>query len=339
MEESVRTRTSRAEAWEVSHFCQACSSWNITACRLKVIAGIHTETAQWCEGCGQVAKAAQPPTAQRRNHPGTNHHVIVRNELKFHLSYICRARIYNYCCFVKKKSPFIRLFMIQSLVNITPSPWRCVHSRPWKRSHQFTLIVDHGTPPTSPVNRKIKSEQKRIHTSLSPWVFRDLRAVCSHILYSHCGVCRSDGVSCTSRMTPQWRNWRHPVPSRSGGSCFKKGLRRGGGVILPPFLTVGDELAVKSKRRPATRRLMFTVLIHAVRGPPSSSLPGSPDVLKSYIGAEARCLELFARSLQPGWTSWGNEVLKFQRTSYFTVTQTNDGASPADRVDSRLWWF
>lgn len=58
---------------------------------------------------------------------------------------------------------------------------------------------------------------------------------------------------------------------------------------------------------------------------PLPSLPGSPDVLKPYIGAEARCLELFARSLQPGWTSWGNEVLKFQHTSYFTGTQTDDG--------------
>lgn len=72
---------------------------------------------------------------------------------------------------------------------------------------------------------------------------------------------------------------------------------------------------------------MFTdtaLLVHAICGHPSSSLPGSPDVLKPYIGAEARCLELFARSLQPGWTSWGNEVLKFQHTSYFTVTQTDD---------------
>uniref|UniRef100_A0A3P9NNA3 Methyltransferase 4, N6-adenosine n=1 Tax=Poecilia reticulata TaxID=8081 RepID=A0A3P9NNA3_POERE len=37
------------------------------------------------------------------------------------------------------------------------------------------------------------------------------------------------------------------------------------------------------------------------------------EVLKLYVGAEAKCLELFARSLQPGWTSWGNEVLKFQQ--------------------------
>ncbi|CAG10214.1 unnamed protein product, partial [Tetraodon nigroviridis] len=48
-----------------------------------------------------------------------------------------------------------------------------------------------------------------------------------------------------------------------------------------------------------------------------SQKPSLSDVLKPYIGAEARCLELFARNLQPGWTSWGNEVLKFQHASYF----------------------
>uniref|UniRef100_A0A8D0A5K9 Methyltransferase 4, N6-adenosine n=1 Tax=Sander lucioperca TaxID=283035 RepID=A0A8D0A5K9_SANLU len=55
-----------------------------------------------------------------------------------------------------------------------------------------------------------------------------------------------------------------------------------------------------------------------------SQKPSLSEVLKPYIGAEAKCLELFARSLQPGWTSWGNEVLKFQHTSYFTLTPTDD---------------
>lgn len=54
------------------------------------------------------------------------------------------------------------------------------------------------------------------------------------------------------------------------------------------------------------------------------SLPVHADVLRPYIGAEAKCLELFARNLQPGWTSWGNEVLKFQHASYFTMTRTGD---------------
>lgn len=52
--------------------------------------------------------------------------------------------------------------------------------------------------------------------------------------------------------------------------------------------------------------------------------PIRTDVLRPYVGAEAKCLELFARNLQPRWTSWGNEVLKFQHTSYFTLMQTGD---------------
>ncbi|XP_061778183.1 N(6)-adenine-specific methyltransferase METTL4 isoform X3 [Nerophis ophidion] len=51
-----------------------------------------------------------------------------------------------------------------------------------------------------------------------------------------------------------------------------------------------------------------------------SHKPSLSEVLKPYVGGDASCLELFARSLQPGWTSWGNEVLRFQHTSYFTWT-------------------
>ncbi|KAM3843328.1 N(6)-adenine-specific methyltransferase METTL4 [Diretmus argenteus] len=55
-----------------------------------------------------------------------------------------------------------------------------------------------------------------------------------------------------------------------------------------------------------------------------SHKPSLSEVLKPYVGAEAKCLELFARSLQPGWTSWGNEVIKFQHANYFTITPTDD---------------
>ncbi|RKP26697.1 MT-A70-domain-containing protein [Syncephalis pseudoplumigaleata] len=44
------------------------------------------------------------------------------------------------------------------------------------------------------------------------------------------------------------------------------------------------------------------------------------ELLKDYLPAAdgpPQCLELFARSLTPGWTSWGNEPLKFQSTDYF----------------------
>ncbi|GLD54636.1 methyltransferase-like protein 4 isoform X1 [Lates japonicus] len=68
-------------------------------------------------------------------------------------------------------------------------------------------------------------------------------------------------------------------------------------------------------------------LIVSVPSALHSQKPSLSEVLKPYVGAEASCLELFARSLQPGWTSWGNEVLKFQHSSYFTLTPTDD---PAD---------
>ncbi|XP_036761733.1 N(6)-adenine-specific methyltransferase METTL4 isoform X1 [Manis pentadactyla] len=48
-----------------------------------------------------------------------------------------------------------------------------------------------------------------------------------------------------------------------------------------------------------------------------SHKPSLAEVLKDYIKPDGECLELFARNLQPGWTSWGNEVLKFQHVDYF----------------------
>ncbi|TDG97436.1 hypothetical protein EPR50_G00225630 [Perca flavescens] len=74
-------------------------------------------------------------------------------------------------------------------------------------------------------------------------------------------------------------------------------------------------------------------LIVSVPSALHSQKPSLSEVLKPYIRAEAKCLELFARSLQPGWTSWGNEVLKFQHTSYFTLTPTDDGTNvPKDEA-------
>ncbi|XP_019728285.1 methyltransferase-like protein 4 isoform X3 [Hippocampus comes] len=51
-----------------------------------------------------------------------------------------------------------------------------------------------------------------------------------------------------------------------------------------------------------------------------SHKPSLAEVLKPYMKVGGECLELFARSLQAGWTSWGNEVLRFQHSSYFTLT-------------------
>ncbi|NWU36292.1 METL4 protein, partial [Hylia prasina] len=52
-----------------------------------------------------------------------------------------------------------------------------------------------------------------------------------------------------------------------------------------------------------------------------SHKPPLAAVLAEFIKPDVECLELFARSLQPGWTSWGNEVLKFQHIDYFTLLQ------------------
>ncbi|NXI89866.1 METL4 protein, partial [Psophia crepitans] len=52
-----------------------------------------------------------------------------------------------------------------------------------------------------------------------------------------------------------------------------------------------------------------------------SHKPPLTEVLAEFIKPDVECLELFARNLQPGWTSWGNEVLKFQHIDYFTLLQ------------------
>ncbi|KAF5796952.1 putative DNA methylase, N-6 adenine-specific [Helianthus annuus] len=51
-----------------------------------------------------------------------------------------------------------------------------------------------------------------------------------------------------------------------------------------------------------------------------SRKPPVGEMLREYIpGLEpARCLELFARELLGGWTSWGNEPLRFQDSRYFS---------------------
>ncbi|NXX47516.1 METL4 protein, partial [Tricholaema leucomelas] len=49
-----------------------------------------------------------------------------------------------------------------------------------------------------------------------------------------------------------------------------------------------------------------------------SHKPPLAGVLAEFVKPDVQCLEMFARSLQPGWTSWGNEVLKFQHMDYFT---------------------
>ncbi|KAL7600277.1 hypothetical protein Lser_V15G21897 [Lactuca serriola] len=56
-----------------------------------------------------------------------------------------------------------------------------------------------------------------------------------------------------------------------------------------------------------------------------SRKPPVGEMLREYIPGShtARCLELFAREMVSGWTSWGNEPLRFQDSRYFSRTDTN----------------
>ena len=50
------------------------------------------------------------------------------------------------------------------------------------------------------------------------------------------------------------------------------------------------------------------------------------DILSKYLPKEKQCLELFARNLLPGWTSWGNEVMWHaypQKHCYWSVLALN----------------
>ncbi|CAI9284216.1 unnamed protein product [Lactuca saligna] len=56
-----------------------------------------------------------------------------------------------------------------------------------------------------------------------------------------------------------------------------------------------------------------------------SRKPPVGEMLREYIPGShpARCLELFAREMVSGWTSWGNEPLRFQDSRYFSRTDTD----------------
>ncbi|XP_050402100.2 N(6)-adenine-specific methyltransferase METTL4 isoform X2 [Patella vulgata] len=51
-----------------------------------------------------------------------------------------------------------------------------------------------------------------------------------------------------------------------------------------------------------------------------SKKPPLLEIMKPFLVENPKCLELFARNLQPHWTSWGNEVLKHQHLDYYEAT-------------------
>ncbi|XP_077592271.1 N(6)-adenine-specific methyltransferase METTL4 [Stigmatopora nigra] len=87
------------------------------------------------------------------------------------------------------------------------------------------------------------------------------------------------------------------------------------GRFRSEFQTSSSEMPVVEVPPVPDQRLIVSVpsALH-------SHKPPLAEVLKPYTKEDPKCLELFARSLQPGWTSWGNEVLRFQHNSYFTLT-------------------
>ena len=54
--------------------------------------------------------------------------------------------------------------------------------------------------------------------------------------------------------------------------------------------------------------------------------PPLHNVLKHFLKTfkDLKCLEMFARNLLPGWTSWGNEVVKHQNLNYFEILYINN---------------
>ncbi|KAG7330022.1 hypothetical protein KOW79_006244 [Hemibagrus wyckioides] len=85
-------------------------------------------------------------------------------------------------------------------------------------------------------------------------------------------------------------------------------------LLLGRFCTNSDNTTRSEVCEIPDQRLIISVpsALH-------SQKPALSAVLKPYIRPDAKCLEMFARSLQPDWTSWGNEVIKFQHHSYFTT--------------------
>ena len=63
--------------------------------------------------------------------------------------------------------------------------------------------------------------------------------------------------------------------------------------------------------------LPFEKFICSVPSRIHSQKPPLNEVMQPFLPKEPSCLELFARSLIPCWTSWGNETIQFQSIRYF----------------------
>ncbi|XP_024887527.1 methyltransferase-like protein 4 [Temnothorax curvispinosus] len=66
-----------------------------------------------------------------------------------------------------------------------------------------------------------------------------------------------------------------------------------------------------------------------------SHKPPLTEIIKEYLPDDPKCLEIFARYLLPGWTSWGLEILKFQHLSLYEILdECKKDESDADDIKS-----
>ncbi|KAH7293353.1 hypothetical protein KP509_28G021900 [Ceratopteris richardii] len=94
------------------------------------------------------------------------------------------------------------------------------------------------------------------------------------------------------------------------------------GYMLPHHKK--DSSQVPPPKVPPDKQVLISIPGDHSRKPPLASL------LSAYVPGhdQMRGLELFARDLHPGCTSWGNEPLRFQQTQYFSKRQTEEDSFP-----------
>lgn len=82
--------------------------------------------------------------------------------------------------------------------------------------------------------------------------------------------------------------------------------------FMPPQATNTD-LQIPAPKAPPNKRVLISIPGDHSRKPPLALL------LSAYVPGQAHVqgLELFARDISPGWTSWGNEPIRFQQVQYF----------------------
>ncbi|KAI9228985.1 MAG: MT-A70-domain-containing protein [Piptocephalis tieghemiana] len=135
-----------------------------------------------------------------------------------------------------------------------------------------------------------------------------------------------------TKLFPAWGNlalvghWHWLKVTRSGEPVvpFHHGRRKPYEVLLlaraPPRLSSEDQTQGEEETLPYHHVLVSVPSNRHSRKPPLEHLldphlpPSTPDQ------DSPRYLELFARSLTRGWTSWGNECLRFQDEQFYYST-------------------